>query len=74
MNLNDFPPGKELYLKVRGGFVMNGSTLTQWCRSNNIQPQNARSCLAGAWDGPKGRELRKKLIIAAGLAHPVALN
>ena len=75
MNINDFPPGKALYLKVRGGFVAQGSTLTGWCRENDINPTNARASLAGVWDGPKGRDLRAKLLVASGIViHSVALN
>ncbi len=75
MNINSIEPGNKLYLSVRSGFVAKGSTLTAWCRKNNVHPSNARSSLAGTWDGKKGRELREKLIVASGMAiHSLALN
>jgi len=75
MNINNYEPGKDLYQKVRGGFISQGLTLTGWCRDNNMHPSNARSSLIGSWDGKKGRELREKLIIASGMVvHSLALN
>lgn len=75
MNINSYAPSKDLYLKVRSGFVAQGSTLTGWCRSNDINPTNARSCLIGLWDGPKGRQLREKIIVASGMVpYSAALN
>ena len=70
MNLNDFAPGPELYQTIRGSFVMHGTTLTQWCRANDVNPTAARATLVGAWNGPKGRELREKLIQASGILSP----
>lgn len=69
MNINEFPPGKDLYLKVRGGFVSQGTTLTRWCIDNETNPTNAKSTLMGAWNGPKGKALRAKLIENSGITH-----
>ena len=68
MNINTFPPGRDLYLKVRGGFISQDSTLTAWCREHNINPTNAQAALVGIWNGPKGKELRAELIKASGIA------
>ncbi|MBF0437958.1 MAG: hypothetical protein HQL93_02435 [Magnetococcales bacterium] len=65
MIVNQISPGQSLYRQVRGGFVIQGGTLTAWCRQFGINPSNARAALTGAWDGQKGRELREKLIEAA---------
>jgi len=70
MNINDHAPSKELYLLVRSGFVAQGSTLTAWCRSQKVNPTNARSALAGVWNGPKGKLLRSRLIEASGITTP----
>lgn len=68
MNVNNQIPGRELYNQVRGGFVAKGSSLSKWCRSNGIKPQNAIHCLMGTWDGPKGQALRLELINESGIA------
>lgn len=59
--------GPELLTRVRAGFVSNGSTLTAWCRENGIHHSNARQALLGAWDGPAGKTLRRRLLKAAGI-------
>lgn len=63
------PPGPELVLTVRAGFVRQGTSLGRWCRENGYRLQNARNALVGGWDGPKGRTVRAVLIEAAGLAR-----
>lgn len=68
MNINDFPCGKELYVKVRSGFVAQNTTLTAWCKENAIPRQSAVMSLSGMWDGPKSRELRARVIEASGIA------
>ncbi|MGY8872754.1 MAG: hypothetical protein ACKVJE_20170 [Pseudomonadales bacterium] len=67
MYVNINSPSRDLYNRVRGGFVIKGLTLSEWCRSQEIKPQNALSCLVGTWNGPKALTLRKRLILAAGL-------
>ena len=59
-------PGKELYNHVRAAFIIKDKTINEWCRENNISLANAKSCLHGAWDGPKGRELRVRIIKESG--------
>jgi hypothetical protein len=70
MNINAFPPGPDLYLAVRGGFVTQGLTLTRWCNDREINPTNARAALVGAWNGPKGKALRARLIEESGISQP----
>jgi len=70
MNTNNTIPGHELYMKVRGSFIMQNNNLSQWCRANGVKPQHARACLIGSWNGPKGKKLRNQLIEAAGLDKP----
>lgn len=63
------PPGPDLVLTVRAGFVRKGTSLGRWCRENGYRLQNARNALIGGWNGPKGQTVRATLIAAAGLAE-----
>jgi hypothetical protein len=60
-------PSIDLYRQVRGAFIAQGKSLKGWCRDNGTHLSNARSALTGNWDGPKGREMRQRLIKAAGI-------
>jgi hypothetical protein len=60
-------PGLELNRKVRAAFIEKGTTLKGWCRDNDVRFSNARHCLIGTWNGPKGQALRAKIIKASGL-------
>jgi hypothetical protein len=71
MNSLQLQPGPDLYNKVRGSFISNGASLGKWCRENGSSIQAAKSCLTGTWNGPKGRELRQRLIEASGVADSV---
>lgn len=59
--------GRSLYLAVRAGFIARGTSLARWCAENQISRQNMRTCLLGAWDGPKAKRLRDQAIKAAGI-------
>lgn len=58
-------PSLELIRHVRTGFILQGTTLTQWCRENGTHISNARNALIGTWDGPKGRAMRERIVKAA---------
>lgn len=62
-------PGPDLYLRVRIGFISQGTTLAAWCKERSIYPTNAKSAIVGVWDGPKARELRDQIVQAAQLAR-----
>lgn len=62
MSANQLLPGQELYNRVRAGFILQNSSLGEWCRINNIQQTSAKSCLHGTWGGPKGLALRELLV------------
>jgi len=62
MNINNLMPGQELYNHVRAGFILQNTTLGEWCRKNGCHQTNAKSCLHGTWGGPKGTELRERLV------------
>lgn len=59
--------GQQLLRAVRAGFVIQGTTMAGWCAKNDVDRPNARLALLGAWDGPKARALRQRLISAAGV-------
>lgn len=61
------PPGKDLHQEIRAGFVRQGTTLTAWCKKNDLRLSNVRDAIMGGWDGPKGREIRAKVAKAAGV-------
>ena len=67
MDINDYHPSPDLYMKVRAGFVAHGFTFHGWCRKHGINPTNARAALVGVWDGKKGRALRARIIEDSGL-------
>lgn len=69
MNTTDFPPGLDLYNRVKAEFVARGTTLSAYCRSRGIHAGNARLALMGAWNGPKGRQVREELIEASGITR-----
>lgn len=60
-------PGLALHLKVRAGFVSQGTSLNKWCETNEVLPSNVRDALIGRWNGPKGMALRNKAIKASGV-------
>jgi len=73
MNTNQLLPGQELYNRVRACFILQNTTLGEWCRTNQLSATNAKSCLYGTWDGPKGRELRERIIKESNIEH-LSLN
>lgn len=60
-------PGLDLHLKVRAGFVAQGTSMKRWCKDQGITPSNARDALIGRWNGPKGIALRNRLMKASGM-------
>ncbi|MEL4302341.1 hypothetical protein ACE02Z_12105 [Shewanella xiamenensis] len=68
MKSNQTPPGIELYIKVRQGFVGQQSSLNRWCKENGVSRQNAEAVLKGMSNGPKAQALRAELINGSGIA------
>lgn len=62
-------PSKDLLLLVRVGFIRQGTTFTAWCNSNKINKSNARQAVLGSWDGPKGSQLRRRIVRAARIGE-----
>lgn len=69
MIINDAIPSKELYLKVRAGFVFQGTSLGAWCQQRGLDRTNVRAALIGAWDGPKGRKVRRRAVRDSGISR-----
>lgn len=67
MKVNKINPGKDLYTRVKSGFVLRETSFTKWCQENQVSRTAAIACLMGTWDGPKGRILRARLVSEAGL-------
>jgi hypothetical protein len=59
------PPSLSLHLRVRLGFILQGSTLKAWCRQNGVHSSNARAALVGFWNGPGAKRLRERIVKAA---------
>lgn len=62
----------QLMRQVRAGFVLQGTTYTQWCREQGVDPSLVRQAIYGLWNGPKGRACRTKVLRAAGVNERVA--
>ncbi|MDC5755208.1 hypothetical protein OPW41_08815 [Vibrio europaeus] len=67
MKFNVKPPSRELYQMIMAAFVMQGSSLSSWCKENNVARSNVVAALTGSWNGPKAKILRAKVIEAAGI-------
>lgn len=65
-------PSQALIREVRAAFIKRGSTFAGWCRQNEVNHGNARLALLGAWNGPKGKALRARIVEAAGLLPEAA--
>lgn len=62
----EFTPGPDLLNTVKAGFVLQGTTYTQWCKANAVERTGARAALLGGWRGPKAKKLVHRLIKASG--------
>ncbi len=61
-----FQPGAILHEVIDGAFRSAGTNFDAWCRANNIHPSTARNATYGQSAGDRGRELRHRIIEAAG--------
>lgn len=61
-----YDPGPDLLNTVKAGFVLQGTSYTQWCKANAVERTGARAALLGGWRGPKARKLVQRLIKASG--------
>ena len=51
--------------QTRAQFISKGTTLTDWCRANNLDTGRVWRVLQGKNLGPKGRSIRKRVMEAA---------
>jgi hypothetical protein len=58
---------EELYHLVKTAFVAKRWSLNRWCRENAVTFTTARNSLLGWGDTPKLRDIRAKIVKAAGL-------
>lgn len=64
----DLPsPGKDLFQRVRGALVAQGSNVKAWALENGFSENQARAALYGLSDTEEARELRSRAMKAAGL-------
>ncbi len=68
MNIGNATPGQGLYQKVRIAFISNGTTLGAWCKAHSVNPAGARAVLLGSWNGQAGKDLRREILKASGIA------
>ncbi|MFV8386141.1 hypothetical protein ACNO5E_18765 [Vibrio parahaemolyticus] len=61
------PVSLQKFNCIKGAFVAQGISFSEWCRNNSVTPSNAKAALIGAWDGPKAKLLRTKLIEESGV-------
>jgi hypothetical protein len=59
--------GDDLMKKIRIGFIEQGTSFNAWCIAHNVSRTNATQAIYGAWNGPKGREMRERIMRAAGI-------
>lgn len=57
----------QLLRRVRGGFVMKGTTLAAWARSNGHSWSYARKCLVGERSGPSAERLISQALRDSGV-------
>ena len=59
-------PGPVFYDVFLGCLRVIGTSLRDWCAPHGVTPTNAKSAATGAWNGPKAKALRKKMIEEVG--------
>ena len=65
--------GQVFYDAWKGCLTGQGDSISAWCRRNGVNQNYVRMIAFGAADGPKAREIREKMIEAAGLEPMLAL-
>lgn len=62
--------GKVRYQQARAGFILQGTTLNEWCRQHGAHIQNVRDAFFGKWNGPAAEALVARITQAAGQIQP----
>lgn len=59
-------PGPVFYEVFLGALRIFGTNLKDWSALHGVEPNNAKMAAVGAWNGPKARILRQKMIDRVG--------
>jgi hypothetical protein len=59
-------PGPVFYDVFLGYLRAMGTNLKEWCVPYGVTGTNAKAAATGAWNGPKARELRERMIDTVG--------
>lgn len=60
---------QALYLKVRVGFISQGTTLNAWCKENSLHIQNVRAAFLRQWIGPSANALIERVMKASDVVN-----
>lgn len=60
-----FHERKAAYQKARACFIVQGTTLNEWCRENGSHIQNVRDAVFGRWKGPRADDLVRRVTLAS---------
>lgn len=55
---------EQQYQEVRAYFVVRGTSLSAWCKANQVAQQNVRKAFSGAWCGPAATKLVQRVLMA----------
>lgn len=72
MKILSEPLSIQKFNLLKGAFIAQGTSFSEWCRNNNVTPSNARAALIGSWNGPKAQSLRDKVIQDSGVDNQVS--
>ena len=59
-------PGPVFYEVFLGALMIYGTNLKEWAALHGYEANNAKMAAVGAWNGPKAKELRQKMIDRVG--------
>ncbi|SDY54685.1 hypothetical protein [Citreimonas salinaria] len=59
-------PGPIFYDVFLGYLRVMGTNLKEWCVPHGVAGTNAKAAATGAWNGPKAKELRERMIETVG--------
>lgn len=60
-------PSPELLKAVRGGLIIQGTSLARWANDNGVKRQNLTKALLGDWKGQKAAQIVERVTKAAGV-------
>ena len=57
---------RDVRARVRAGFILKGTSLTEWCRANGVDQGWASNILKAAPRGTRARTLRRRMMTDSG--------